>query len=136
MVPRDDSSASGPSTPVAISDASFRDRVRTARVLPSNSFHNCSACRAVARTSVASTAAPLVSAKSTKPDEPPPRTPKPHLALLFEQEPQAPPELPELGNVALVPPLGSATTETRTAMATLAADNTLAVLRGEQPPTP
>jgi glyoxylate reductase len=38
--------------------------------------------------------------------------------------------------VALVPHLGSATIETRTAMATLAADNALAVLRGEQPPTP
>jgi glyoxylate reductase len=42
----------------------------------------------------------------------------------------------DLENVALVPHLGSATVETRTAMAVLAADNTLAVLRGEQPPTP
>ncbi|MFF1832072.1 D-glycerate dehydrogenase, partial [Paenarthrobacter sp. NPDC058040] len=39
-------------------------------------------------------------------------------------------------NVTLVPHLGSATVETRTAMAVLAATNTLAVLAGEQPPTP
>jgi glyoxylate reductase len=55
---------------------------------------------------------------------------------VFEREPEVHPELLELGNVALVPHLGSATIETRTAMATLAADNALAVLRGEQPPTP
>jgi len=55
---------------------------------------------------------------------------------VFEKEPQVYPELLELENVALVPHLGSATVETRTAMAVLAADNTLAVLRGEQPPTP
>jgi glyoxylate reductase len=55
---------------------------------------------------------------------------------VFEREPEVHPELLELENVALVPHLGSATIETRTAMATLAADNALAVLRGEQPPTP
>jgi glyoxylate reductase len=55
---------------------------------------------------------------------------------VFEKEPQVHPELLDLENVALVPHLGSATVETRTAMAVLAADNTLAVLRGEQPPTP
>ena len=55
---------------------------------------------------------------------------------VFEREPEVHPGLLELGNVALVPHLGSATIETRTAMATLAADNALAVLRGEQPPTP
>ena len=55
---------------------------------------------------------------------------------VFEREPEVHPELLELANVALVPHLGSATIETRTAMATLAADNALAVLRGEQPPTP
>jgi glyoxylate reductase len=38
--------------------------------------------------------------------------------------------------VVLVPHLGSATADTRTATATLAADNALAVLRGELPPTP
>ena len=55
---------------------------------------------------------------------------------VFEHEPQVHPELLDLENVTLVPHLGSATVETRTAMAVLAADNTLAVLRGEQPPTP
>jgi glyoxylate reductase len=55
---------------------------------------------------------------------------------VFEHEPQVHPDLLDLENVTLVPHLGSATVETRTAMAVLAADNTLAVLRGEQPPTP
>ncbi|RZU62674.1 2-hydroxyacid dehydrogenase [Zhihengliuella halotolerans] len=54
---------------------------------------------------------------------------------VFEKEPTVHPDLLELENVALVPHLGSATVETRTAMATLAADNALAVLAGEQPPT-
>jgi glyoxylate reductase len=55
---------------------------------------------------------------------------------VFEQEPKIHPWLLELENVALVPHLGSATVETRTAMAILAADNTLAVLGGKQPLTP
>ncbi|MBN9130533.1 MAG: D-glycerate dehydrogenase [Paenarthrobacter ureafaciens] len=55
---------------------------------------------------------------------------------VFEQEPKVHPWLLELENVALIPHLGSATVETRTAMAVLAATNTLAVLGGEQPPTP
>jgi len=55
---------------------------------------------------------------------------------VFEHEPQVHPELLDLENVTLVPHLGSATVETRTAMAMLAADNALAVLGGEQPPTP
>lgn len=55
---------------------------------------------------------------------------------VFEQEPKVHPWLLEIENVALVPHLGSATVETRTAMAVLAADNALAVLNGEQPPTP
>ncbi|BCW82507.1 D-glycerate dehydrogenase [Arthrobacter sp. NicSoilE8] len=55
---------------------------------------------------------------------------------VFEQEPKVHPWLLELENVTLVPHLGSATVETRTAMAVLAATNTLAVLGGEQPPTP
>lgn len=55
---------------------------------------------------------------------------------VFEKEPQVHPELLDLENVTLVPHLGSATVETRTAMAVLAADNALAVLHGEQPPTP
>ncbi len=55
---------------------------------------------------------------------------------VFEQEPQVHEGLLELDNVVLVPHLGSATIETRTAMATLAADNALEVLRGQDPPTP
>jgi glyoxylate reductase len=39
-------------------------------------------------------------------------------------------------NAVLVPHLGSATVETRTAMAELAAANAIAVLAGERPPTP
>ena len=55
---------------------------------------------------------------------------------VFENEPKVHPWLLELENVTLVPHLGSATVETRTNMAVLAATNTLAVLAGEQPPTP
>jgi glyoxylate reductase len=55
---------------------------------------------------------------------------------VFENEPSVHPGLLELDNVVLVPHLGSATIETRTAMAVLAARNALAVLRGEEPPTP
>ena len=55
---------------------------------------------------------------------------------VYEREPLVEPGLLELDNVALLPHLGSATIETRTAMATLASANALAVLRGEHPPTP
>ncbi|WP_309080651.1 D-glycerate dehydrogenase [Zhihengliuella sp.] len=55
---------------------------------------------------------------------------------VYEHEPRVHPDLLDLDNVALVPHLGSATVETRTAMATLAADNALAVLAREEPPTP
>ena len=55
---------------------------------------------------------------------------------VFEDEPQVHPGLLECENAVLVPHLGSATIETRTAMATLAADNAVAVLAGEEPPTP
>lgn len=55
---------------------------------------------------------------------------------VYEQEPQVHPDLLELDNVVLLPHLGSATVETRTAMAVLAADNVLAVLGGQRPPTP
>ncbi|TDL44656.1 2-hydroxyacid dehydrogenase [Kocuria rosea] len=55
---------------------------------------------------------------------------------VFEHEPRVHPELLELDNVVLVPHLGSATVETRTAMAVLAADNVLAMLGGQRPPTP
>ena len=55
---------------------------------------------------------------------------------VFEREPEVHPALLDLDNVVLVPHLGSATIETRTAMGVLAARNALAVLAGEEPPTP
>jgi len=55
---------------------------------------------------------------------------------VFEHEPAVEPGLLELENVVLVPHLGSATVETRTAMAELAAANVVAVLAGDDPPTP
>ncbi|GAA3712323.1 D-glycerate dehydrogenase [Zhihengliuella alba] len=55
---------------------------------------------------------------------------------VYEHEPRVHPDLLDLDNVALVPHLGSATVETRTAMATLAADNAIAVLARQEPPTP
>ena len=55
---------------------------------------------------------------------------------VFEHEPEVHPGLVGLDNVVLVPHLGSATVETRTAMAELAAANAIAVLAGEDPPTP
>jgi glyoxylate reductase len=55
---------------------------------------------------------------------------------VYEREPEVHPGLLALENVVLAPHLGSATTETRTAMADLAARNALAVLAGEAPLTP
>ena len=55
---------------------------------------------------------------------------------VYENEPAVHPELLKLDNVLLVPHLASATTETRTAMADLAADNVLAVLAGRPALTP
>jgi glyoxylate reductase len=55
---------------------------------------------------------------------------------VYEEEPAIHPDLLSLENVLLVPHLGSGTTETRTAMADLAADNVLAVLAGRPPLTP
>jgi glyoxylate reductase len=55
---------------------------------------------------------------------------------VFEHEPKVDPGLLPLDNVVLLPHLGSATVETRTAMAELAARNALAVLSGEPPLTP
>jgi len=51
---------------------------------------------------------------------------------VYEREPVVHPDLLDLENVLLVPHLGSATVETRTAMADLAARNVLAVL-GDRP---
>ena len=55
---------------------------------------------------------------------------------VFEHEPAVHPGLLELDNVVLIPHLGSATIETRTAMAVLAAQNAIAAVRGLRPPTP
>jgi glyoxylate reductase len=54
---------------------------------------------------------------------------------VYEGEPEVHPELLELENAVLAPHIGSATVETRDRMATLAAENLAAVLRGEQPKT-
>ena len=55
---------------------------------------------------------------------------------VYEHEPSVHPGLLGLENVVLLPHLGSATLETRTAMAVLAARNAIAVLRGKNPLTP
>jgi glyoxylate reductase len=55
---------------------------------------------------------------------------------VFEQEPTVHPGLLALPNVVLLPHIGSATVSVRTLMCTLAAQNCLAALRGEQPPHP
>lgn len=55
---------------------------------------------------------------------------------VYEHEPRVEPALLELDNVVLVPHLGSATVETRTAMAELAARNAISVLSGQGPLTP
>ena len=55
---------------------------------------------------------------------------------VFEREPEVHADLVGLDNVVLVPHLGSATTETRTAMADLAARNVIEVLSGRPPLTP
>lgn len=55
---------------------------------------------------------------------------------VYEREPIVHPDLFPLENVLLVPHLASGTTETRTAMAELAADNVVAVLSGRPPVTP
>lgn len=55
---------------------------------------------------------------------------------VFEHEPDVHPGLLELENVVLLPHLGSATLETRGAMADAAARNVLEVLAGRQPVSP
>ena len=55
---------------------------------------------------------------------------------VYENEPEFEHELAELDNVVLLPHIGSATHETRDAMAELAARNIVAVLEGRRPPTP
>jgi glyoxylate reductase len=55
---------------------------------------------------------------------------------VYEREPIVHPDLIGLENVVLLPHLGSATIDTRTAMGVLAVRNALAVLAGEPPLTP
>ncbi len=55
---------------------------------------------------------------------------------VYENEPNVNPELRTLKNVFLLPHIGSATVETRTAMAQLAANNIINVLKGKEPITP
>jgi glyoxylate reductase len=55
---------------------------------------------------------------------------------VFEQEPSIQPALLALPNVVLTPHVGSATSETRLAMAMLAVENLLAGLEGRRPPNP
>ena len=55
---------------------------------------------------------------------------------VFEDEPHVHPALVELPNVVMTPHVASATGETRAAMARLAAENVVAVLRGAGPLTP
>jgi lactate dehydrogenase-like 2-hydroxyacid dehydrogenase len=54
---------------------------------------------------------------------------------VFEHEPEVNPGLFDLENAVLLPHLGSATVETRTAMAVLAAKNVAAMISGEPPLT-
>jgi glyoxylate reductase len=53
---------------------------------------------------------------------------------VYEEEPKVHPRLVELENVVLAPHIGSASTETRDKMASVAAENIVAVLKGETPP--
>ncbi|MDD5502762.1 MAG: D-glycerate dehydrogenase [Candidatus Thermoplasmatota archaeon] len=54
---------------------------------------------------------------------------------VYENEPKIEEELLKLENAVLVPHIGSATVETRTRMATLAAENIIAALENKIPPT-
>jgi len=53
---------------------------------------------------------------------------------VYEEEPQLAPGLAELNNVTLAPHIASATVETRTKMAVMAAENLLAGLKGQKIP--
>jgi glyoxylate reductase len=55
---------------------------------------------------------------------------------VYEHEPKVNEKLLKLNNVVLLPHLGSATVETRTAMATTAANNALEILSGNKPINP
>ncbi len=53
---------------------------------------------------------------------------------VFENEPRVHPKLLEMPNVLLAPHIASASVETRTGMAVMAAENAVAVLEGRRPP--
>ncbi|MBT9139577.1 MAG: putative 2-hydroxyacid dehydrogenase [Dehalococcoidia bacterium] len=53
---------------------------------------------------------------------------------VYEEEPKVHPELVKLDNVVLLPHIASASVETRTKMATMAAENMIAALKGKEPP--
>ncbi|MBI4482111.1 MAG: D-glycerate dehydrogenase [Acidobacteria bacterium] len=53
---------------------------------------------------------------------------------VFEREPRIEPSLKKMDRLVLLPHIGSATVETRTAMAVKACESVLAFLRGETPP--
>lgn len=55
---------------------------------------------------------------------------------VYEDEPSVPAALVRRPNTVLVPHIGSATYDTRQAMARLCAENVIAVLEGREPPTP
>lgn len=55
---------------------------------------------------------------------------------VYENEPAFEKELARMDNAVILPHIGSATFETRDAMAKLAAENVIAVLEGRMPPTP
>ncbi|HID55069.1 TPA: D-glycerate dehydrogenase [Candidatus Poribacteria bacterium] len=54
---------------------------------------------------------------------------------VYEDEPDLAPGLADLDNVVLTPHIASASVETRTRMATLAAENIIAFFEGKRPPT-
>jgi glyoxylate reductase len=54
---------------------------------------------------------------------------------VYESEPAVSPELLEAPRAVLLPHIGSATTNSRDAMASLVADNVIAVLEGKDPPS-
>lgn len=55
---------------------------------------------------------------------------------VFEREPQVEESLLQLDNAVLLPHIASASVATRTRMATMAAENLIAALKGEMPPNP
>ena len=55
---------------------------------------------------------------------------------VYEREPEFEPELKDLDNVVMLPHIGSGTSETRTNMAIMAAQNIVEVLNGNKPLNP